>query len=76
MLVSTMLFCFLSCREENPRDPSVDQSMDGVAKSIREGRERAVEWAGEDQRDSVADSTSWDSPEKDRIPLKDSLKTN
>ncbi len=70
MIVMGILICFVSCREQNPHDPSVDHDMEGVAKSVREGREKAEKWA-DGQKDT--DSITVESQASDRLPLRDSL---
>ncbi len=69
ILVLGILICLGSCREQNPQDPSVDHDMEGVGKSVREGREKAVEWTEDGERDTIAA----DSQAAEATPLRDSL---
>ncbi|WP_318345759.1 hypothetical protein [Flagellimonas baculiformis] len=55
--VALMAMTTYSCRERNPKDPRVEDNMQGVQESQEESSEKYDEWSGRDEADKQRDTT-------------------
>lgn len=58
MIVALLAMTSYSCRERNPKDPRVEDNMEGVHESQQESMEKHDEWSGRDEGSEQRDTTS------------------